>query len=171
MEILKTVDLSHILDPNELEPTDKSNFKLKLNTKELKELSKTKIYTSRFSDETVVDLCSDYGQYYDLVQHIAESISEDLGIEKRSVEFLKQLGVNTFEQYKYHMTNDLDMINRIVDYTNSFIDWAIKVEPNVYGYHPYKYGFLTRLPDPTEQYINALECIWNKYSGDNYDKG
>lgn len=165
MEILKTVDLSHILDPNELEPVDKSNFELKINNKELKELSKTKIYTSMFSNETVVDLCGDYGQYYDVVKHIAESILEDLSIEKRSVEFLKQSGVNTFEQYKYYMTNDLDMINRIVDYTNSFIEWAIKVEPNVYGYHPYQFASVPKLPDPTEQYINALEYIWNKYSG------
>ena len=161
MEILKTVDLSHILDPNDLEPTDKSNFELKLNTKELKELSKTKIYTSQFSDETVVDLCSDYEQYYDIVKQITESILEDLSIEKRSVEFLKQSGVNTFEQYKYHMTNDLDMINRIVDYTNEFIKWALIDNEQCMPY----FAHVSHLPEPTDQYMNTLKYVWDKYSG------
>jgi hypothetical protein len=114
-----------------------------------------------FSNETVVDLCGDYGQFYDVVQHIAESILEDFGIEKRSVEFLKQSGVNTFEQYKYYMTQDLTTINLIVDYANEFIKWAcIENELNI----PY-FASVPKLPDPTEQYINALEYIWNKYSG------
>lgn len=166
MEILKTVDLTHILDPNELEPVDKSNFELKLNNKELKELSKTKIYKSQFLNETIVDLCSNYGQYYDAVQQITESILEDLSIEKRSVEFLKQSGVNTFEQYRYYMTQDLETINLIVDYANEFIKWALIDNEQCMPY----FSHVSHLPEPTDQYINALECIWNKYSGGNYDK-
>lgn len=154
MEILKTVDLSHILDPEELEPKDKNNF-------DLPHIDTKSFPCVDVQDETIVTV----GGYWDMVQSLANSIIEDISIEKQSVEYLKGLGVNTFEQYKYYMTNDLDMINRIVDYTNSFIAWAIKVEPDVYENHPYKYGYLTQLPDPTEQYINALEYVWNKYSG------
>lgn len=154
MEILKTVDLSHILDPEELEPKDGTNF-------DLLHIDTKSFPCADVQDETIVTVTS----YNDMVQQLAESVMEDLGIEKRSVEYLKGLGVDTFEQYKYYMTNDLDMINRIVDYTNSFIAWAIKVEPNVYGYHPYQFASVPKLPDPTEQYINALEYAWNKYSG------
>ena len=154
MEILKTVDLSHILDPEELEPKDGTNF-------DLPHIDTKSFPCVDVQDETIVTVTS----YNDMVQQLAESVMEDLGIEKRSVEYLKRLGVDTFEQYKYYMTSDLDMINRIVSYTNSFIAWAIKVEPNVYGYHPYQFASVPKLPDPTEQYINALEYIWNKYSG------
>lgn len=154
MEILKTVDLSHILDPEELEPKDKNNF-------DLPHIDKRSFPSVDVENETIVTVAS----YNDMVQQLAESFMDDFGIEKQSVEYLKGLGVDTFEQYKYYMTNDLEMINRIVDYTNSFIAWAIKVEPDVYENHPYKYGYLTQLPDPTEQYINALEYVWNKYSG------
>lgn len=154
MEILKTVDLSHILDPEELEPKDENNF-------DLPHIDAKSFPCVDIQDETIVTVTS----YNDVVQQLAESFMDDFGIEKRSVEYLKGLGVNTFEQYKYYMTNDLDMINRIVDYTNSFIDWAIKIEPGVYGYNPYQFTSVPKLPDPTEQYINALECVWNKYSG------
>lgn len=154
MEILKTVDLSHIFDPEELEPKDGNNF-------DFPHIDKRSFPCVDVEDETIIMA----GDYWDTIQSLANSIMEDISIEKQSVEYLKGLGVNTFEQYKYYMTNDLDMINRIVDYTNSFIAWAIKVEPNVYGYHPYQFASVSKLPDPTEQYINALEYVWNKYSG------
>ena len=154
MEILKTVDLSHILDPEELEPKGGNNF-------DLPHIDTRSFSCADVEDETIIMA----GDYRDMVQSLANSIMEDISIEKRSVEYLKGIGVDTFEQYKYYMTSDLDMINRIVDYTNSYIAWAIKIEPDVYGYHPYIYGFLTQLPDPTEQYIDELEYVWNKYSG------
>ena len=165
MEILKTVDLSHILDPEELEPnSNKFEFKLEDQHSDLAHSVGKRISVSQIHDETITTHI-DYNEYQDIVQQLAGSFMDDFGIEKRSVEYLKGIGVDTFEKYKYYMTNDLDMINRIVDYTNSFIEWAIKVDPNVYGYHPYQFASVPKLPDPTEQYINALEYIWNKYSG------
>ena len=80
MEILKTVDLSHILDPEELEPKDGTNF-------DLLHIDTKSFPCADVQDETIVTVTS----YNDMVQQLAESVMEDLGIEKRSVEYLKGL--------------------------------------------------------------------------------